>query len=78
MGGRVIRLLNLTKIGYNSSMKCKECGQPLRCYCPACQGRSAGKVTSTRKAEAARVNGRLGGRPRKKKSKTERSKNAKK
>jgi hypothetical protein len=39
--------------------KCKIHGIPLVCYCPACRG----QVTSERKAETSRLNGRLGDRP---------------
>ena len=34
--------------------------------CPACRAAKAGSVTSRQKAAAARANGKLGGRPRKK------------
>jgi hypothetical protein len=37
----------------------------LVCYCPACRG----EATSKRKAQAARENGKLGGRPRNKQTK---------
>ena len=40
-------------------MKCPIHGIPLVCYCPACRG----ELTSQAKAEAARANGKLGGRP---------------
>jgi hypothetical protein len=39
--------------------KCKIHGIPLICYCPACRG----SVRSKRKAKASRENGKLGGRP---------------
>jgi hypothetical protein len=40
-------------------MKCPIHGIALVCYCPACRGGARSKL----KAEAARENGKLGGRP---------------
>jgi len=50
--------------GMDTKLKCNVHGIPLVCYCPACRG----AVTSKRKAEASRQNGKLGGRPRKNKA----------
>ena len=44
-------------------MRCKIHKVPLVCFCPACRGAAKSKA----KAEAARRNGKLGGRPRKQK-----------
>jgi len=41
------------------SMRCKIHRVKLVCFCPACRGAAKSK----RKAEAARLNGALGGRP---------------
>jgi hypothetical protein len=46
-------------LGYDNRMKCPIHGIPLVCYCPACRG----ALTSQAKADAARANGKLGGRP---------------
>jgi hypothetical protein len=46
-------------LGYDLSMKCPIHGIPLVCYCPACRG----GARSEQKAQAARENGKLGGRP---------------
>ncbi len=43
-------------------MKCSLHNIELVCFCPACRG----SVTSRRKAEASRKNGKRGGRPAKK------------
>jgi hypothetical protein len=40
-------------------MKCPIHGIPLVCYCPACRG----STRSEAKAQSARENGKLGGRP---------------
>jgi hypothetical protein len=48
-----------SEFGYDPAMKCPIHGIPLVCYCPACRG----GVRSQLKAEAARKNGKLGGRP---------------
>jgi len=40
-------------------MKCPIHKIELVCYCPACRG----EVTSKRKEESSRANGKLGGRP---------------
>ena len=56
-------------LGYASSMqsipRCKV--HDVELICPACIGAAGGARTSKRKAEAARTNGRRGGRPRKRK-----------
>lgn len=46
-------------LGYDAAMKCPIHGIPLVCYCPACRG----STRSEQKTQAARENGRLGGRP---------------
>jgi hypothetical protein len=46
-------------------MRCPIHKVDLICYCPACRG----EVTSERKAETSRANGKLGGRPKGSKNK---------
>jgi len=49
---------------------CPTHGTPLVMFCPACRGKSGGKVSTEAKAEAARANGAKGGRPKKKRRAT--------
>jgi hypothetical protein len=49
-------------------VKCLIHNVPLVCYCPVCRG----SATSKRKAKTSRENGRLGGRPKGRKSKANR------
>ena len=42
--------------------------------CPACRAAAAGSVRTEKKAAASRANGRLGGRPKKSKSESQRRK----
>jgi hypothetical protein len=44
---------------------CKKHNIPLVCFCPACRG----EARSAKKAQSSRDNGKLGGRPAKRKEK---------